>query len=616
MCGIAGIISHNKELVSRERITAATNTLIHRGPEQEGYYFNKEQTAALGHRRLCIIDPGPGASQPFHYLDRYHIVFNGEIYNYIELRKELSGKGFQFRTASDTEVIVAAFAAYGKACVHEFDGAFAFAIWDEKTSELFAARDRFGEKPFFFYYDGEQLAFASEMKALWKMGIEKDVNRSMLYNFLSIDYTTNPGDPAETFYNNIYKLPAASSLHYSLDKKELQTEKYWNLYPNVNEEVKVKDAIDQFTALLTESVRKRLRSDVAIGTSLSGGLDSSSIVSVCEALVSNQNTHKCFTASFPGFEKDESHYAQTVASQFGLHHFLSSVDDNEIPGLMDKVMQHQEEPFNSASPLVQYKLYQLAKEQGVTVLLDGQGADEILGGYHKYYKWYWLELFRQGELNNSGELKAARALGIKESLHIREKIAAYFPEFSLSLLQSKKAKHSWRHPDLNEDFAFSNKRNLYYSTPARFDLNSALYFNTFVQGLEELLRFADRNSMAHSVEVRLPFLSHELVEFLFTLPSDFKINQGWTKWILRKSVEKKLPAAITWRKDKVGFEPPQQQWMENSAVQSEIRKGKERLVREGILRSSVLQKPIQPHGSHVAENREWKYWSAAYLFGN
>jgi asparagine synthase (glutamine-hydrolysing) len=359
-----------------------------------------------------------------------------------------------------------------------------------------------------------------------------------------------------------------------------------------------------------------LRSDVAIGTSLSGGIDSSSIESVCEALVSNQNTHKCFTASFPGFENDESHYAQTVASQFGLHHFLSSVDDNEIPALMEKVMEHQEEPFSSASPLVQYKLYQLAKEQGVTVLLDGQGADEILGGYHKYYKWYWLELFRQGELNNSGELKAARALGIKESLHIREKIAAYFPEFSLSLLQSKKAKHSWRHPDLNEDFAFSNKRNLYYSTPARFDLNSALYFNTFVQGLEELLRFADRNSMAHSVEVRLPFLSHQLVEFLFTLPSDFKINQGWTKWILRKSVEKKLPAAITWRKDKVGFEPPQQQWMENSAVQAEIRKGKELLVQEGILRSAVLQKPIQPHGSHVAENREWKYWSAAYLFGN
>ncbi|HJW15543.1 MAG TPA: asparagine synthase (glutamine-hydrolyzing) [Flavisolibacter sp.] len=616
MCGIAGIVSHNKGLVSRERITAATNALIHRGPEQEGYYFNEEQTAALGHRRLSIIDLGPEASQPFHYLDRYHIVYNGEIYNYIEIRKQLTDKGIQFHTSSDTEVIVAAFATYGKECVHEFDGAFAFAIWDLKTSELFAARDRFGEKPFFFYYDGEQLAFASEMKALWKMGIGKDVNRTMLYNFLSIDYTTNPGDPAETFYNNIYKLPAASTLHFVLHSKELQTEKYWNVYPNVNEEVKVKDAIDQFTALLTESVRKRLRSDVAIGTSLSGGLDSSSIVSICEALVTNQYTHKCFTASFPGFEKDESYYAQTVASQFGLQQYVSGFDDNEVPGLMDQVMEHQEEPFSSASPLVQYKVYQLAKQQGVTVLLDGQGADEILGGYHKYYKWYWLELFRQGELGTSGEIKAAKALGINETIGIKEKIAAYFPEFALSLLQSKKAKDSWRHADLNEDFAFNNKRNLYYSTPSHFDLNSALYFNTFVQGLEELLRLADRNSMAHSVEVRLPFLSHQLVEFLFTLPSDFKINQGWTKWILRKSVEPRLPAAITWRKDKVGFEPPQQQWMENSAVQAEIRKGKEVLVQEGILKSAVLQKRIQPHGSHVAENREWKYWSAAYLFRN
>jgi asparagine synthase (glutamine-hydrolysing) len=615
MCGIAGIVSHNKGLVSQERITAATATLFHRGPEREGYYFNEEQTIALGHRRLSIIDLGPEASQPFHYMDRYHIVYNGEIYNYIELKKQLSEKGFPFNTASDTEVIVAAFAAFGKKCVHEFDGAFAFAIWDDKTNELFAARDRFGEKPFFYYYDGEQLAFASEMKALWKIGIEKEVNRTMLYNFLSIDYTTNPGDPSETFFNNIYKLPAASSLHYSLNSMELQIEKYWHVYPNVNEEVQVKVAIDQFTALLNESVRKRLRSDVAVGTSLSGGLDSSSIVSICEALATKQYTHKCFTACFPGFDKDETSYAKKVATQFGLQHYTSAIEDREIPSLMDTVMKYQEEPFSSASPLVQYKVYQQAKEQGVTVLLDGQGADEILGGYHKYYKWYWLELFRQGELDNSGELKAAKALGIKETLGIKEKIAAYFPELSLSLLQSRKAKNSWEHPDLNEDFAFSNKRNLYYSTPTHLDLNSALYFNTFVHGLEELLRLADRNSMANSVEVRLPFLNHQLVEFLFTLPSDFKINQGWTKWILRKSVEPKLPAAITWRKDKVGLEPPQKQWMENSDVQSEIRTAKEVLVQQGILQSAVLQKRIQPHGSHVAENREWKYWSAAYLFG-
>jgi asparagine synthase (glutamine-hydrolysing) len=616
MCGIAGIVSHNKDLVYRERIHNATNTLTHRGPESEGYYINPEQTVALGHRRLSIIDLGPQAGQPMTYLDRYHIVFNGEIYNYIELKKQLTEKGYQFKTASDTEVIVAAYAAFGKKCVHEFDGAFAFAIWDEVNHELFAARDRFGEKPFFFYYDGELLCFASEMKALWNMGIEKEVNRSMLYNFISIDYTTNPADPAETFFTNIYKLPAATTLHYSLKAQELQTEKYWEVYPNVNEEVHVKEAIDQFSALLTESVRKRLRSDVAIGTSLSGGLDSSSIVSICDELVTNQYTHKCFTAGFPAFEKDESAYAQQVASHFGLEHFISTIDASEVPAMMDQVMEHQEEPISSASPLVQYKVYQLAREQGITVLLDGQGADEILGGYHKYYKWYWLELYRQGELRNSGELKAAKALGIRESLGIKERIAAHFPEFSMTMLQSRKAKHAWRNTDLNEGFAFSNKRNLYYSTPTHLDLNSALYFNTFVQGLESLLRLADRNSMAHSVEVRLPFLSHHLVEFLFKLPSDFKINQGWTKWILRKAMEPKLPASIAWRKDKVGFEPPQRLWMENSQVQSEIRKAKEVLVQQEILRPAVLHKKIQPHGSHEAENREWKYWSAAYLFRN
>jgi asparagine synthase (glutamine-hydrolysing) len=246
--------------------------------------------------------------------------------------------------------------------------------------------------------------------------------------------------------------------------------------------------------------------------------------------------------------------------------------------------------------------------------LDGQGADEILAGYHKYYKWYWLELYRQKSLNKSGELTATEALGIKEKFGLKNKIAALAPDLATAMLQTRKAKQAFHHNDLNREFAFSNKRNLYYSTPAHFNLNSALYFNTFTHGLEELLRFADRNSMAHSVEVRLPFLSHQLVEFLFTLPPQYKIHQGWTKWILRKSVENILPNEIAWRKDKVGFEPPQKKWMENKMVQQEIQKAKEVLVQKNILNSIALKKKIQPHDAHAAENRDWKYWSAAYLF--
>jgi asparagine synthase (glutamine-hydrolysing) len=614
MCGIAGIVSKNSTLVSQQRIQKATSTLFHRGPESEGYYFNPAQTVALGHRRLCIIDLSSNAAQPMSYLNRYHIIHNGELYNYIELRDKLKKKGYHFNSTSDTEVIVAAFDAFGKDCLQQFDGMFAFAIWDEKEQQLFAARDRFGEKPFFFFYDGKQLAFASEMKALWSMGVKKEVNKAMLYNFLSIDYTCNPANPGETFFENLQKLPASCFLNYSLLKQELAIEKYWQVYPEINTTISEAAAIEQFKNLFADSVKKRLRSDVTIGTSLSGGLDSSSVVAFCDKQETKNYTHKCFTASFPGFDKDELPCSKLVAKQFGLEHHVTTMEETEIVSLMQKLMAQQGEPIASASPLAQYKVFESAKQNGVTVLLDGQGADEILGGYHKYYKWYWLELYRQKKLSKSNELKAAQALGIKEAFGWQNKIAALFPHFATSLLQSRKAKQAFHHKDLNRDFAFAHKRELYYSTPSHYDLNSALYFNTFINGLEELLRLADRNSMTHSVEVRLPFLSHHLVEFLFTLPPHFKIHNGWAKWILRKSVDELLPKEITWRKDKVGFEPPQKKWMENKEVQKQIQNAKQLLVNHNILDPSVLNKKIQPHDAHVAENREWKYWSVAFLF--
>jgi len=614
MCGITGIVSTNTTLVSHQRIQKGTSCLTHRGPEAEGYYINSEGTVALGHRRLSIIDPSTSAAQPMPYLNRYHIIYNGELYNYIELREALKNQGYSFNSESDTEVIVASFAAFGKDCLRQFDGMFAFAIWDDKEQALFAARDRLGEKPFFFFYNEEQLVFASEMKALWSMGIQKQVNKSMLYNFLAIDYTTNPADPRETFFDNINKLPAASFLTYSLAKQELKMEKYWQVYPEVNNTISEKDAIEKFTYLFSQSISKRLRGDVSIGTSLSGGLDSSAVVAFCDAHTALHYTHKCFTASFPDFEKNELHYAKEVAGKFKLENYITELSENDIVPLMQKLMLHQEEPVASASPLAQYKVYELARQNNVTVLLDGQGADEILGGYHKYFKWYWLELYRQKRLSKTNEVKAAQALGIKQKFGWASKVASLVPELTSGLVQTRQAKQAFRHPDLNADFAFSNKQNLYYSIPSHFNLNSALYFNTFINGLEELLRMADRNAMAHSVEVRLPFLNHQLVEFLFTLPPHFKIHNGWTKWLLRKSVEDLLPEEITWRKDKVGFEPPQKKWMKNKEVQQEICKAMEVLVTNNILNPSVLHKKIQPHDAHVAENKEWKYWSVAFLF--
>jgi asparagine synthase (glutamine-hydrolysing) len=613
MCGIAGIISKNRQLVSRERIRSATNCLRHRGPEAESVWISEEENIAFGHLRLSIIDLSNEAAQPMQYLKRYCIIHNGELYNYIEIREELLKKGYQFHSQSDTEVIIAAYDAWGTGCLQKFDGMFAFAIWDEKEKKLFAARDRFGEKPFLFFFDEEQLLFASEMKSLWSMGVNKEVNQAMLYNFLTIGYTSNPSDPQETFYQNIHKLPAASFLTYSFAENQLQIEKYWQVYPEVKT-ISQEDAIEQFRHLFSQSIKRRLRSDVGIGTSLSGGLDSSTVVAFCDQQLSNHYSHKCFTASFKGFENDELPYAEKVAKQFGLEHHVIEFNENEVVDLMNKVMHHQEEPIGSASILAQYKVFHSARQNGVTVLLDGQGADEVLAGYHKYYKWYWQELYRNKKLQKSKELNAANEIGVKEPFGLKNKITALYPEFAAGILQTRKSKKAFHHPDLDREFAFSNKQNFYYATPTDFSLNGALYYNTFVNGLEELLRFADRNSMAHAVETRLPFLDHALVEFLFSLPPDLKIHNGWTKWLLRKSVENILPKEIVWRKDKVGFEPPQKKWMEDETVQSNIMEAKKNLVQQHILKPSALTKKLKPHNAYAANGWDWKYWSASYLF--
>jgi len=613
MCGIAGIISKNSHLVFKERIASAMKCLQHRGPEGDGIWMNDDNSVALGHSRLPIIDLSKEAAQPMHYMDRYSIVHNGEMYNYIEIRDQLRQKGYHFNSQSDTEVIVAAYDYWGTSCLQFFDGMFAFSIWDQKEKLLFAARDRFGEKPFFLFYDREQFLFASEMKSLFSMEAPKEVNHALLYNFLTIGYTSNPSDPRETFYENIYKLPAASFLIYSLADNEARIEKYWQVDIEVKT-ISEGDAIDQFQYLFAQSIKRRLRSDVSIGTSLSGGLDSSSVVAFCDGQHTYHYSHKCFTASFENFDKDELKYAQLVAKQFGLQHFVKAIDGAEAVKLMSEVMYHQEEPIGSASPLAQFKVFELAKQNGVTVLLDGQGADEILAGYRKYYKWYWQQLYRARKLHTSKELKSARELGITESFGLLNKVVASFPEFAAGILQTRTAKKAFRHSGLEREFAFANKQNSYYTTPSTFDLNGALYYNTFVNGLEELLRFADRNSMAHAVEVRLPFLEHELVEFLFSLPAELKIHNGWTKWLLRKSVDKVLPNQIVWRKDKIGFEPPQKKWMQEKNVQEAIHEGKKKLVEQRVLNPSLINKKIKPHDAYAAENTDWKYWSASYLF--
>jgi asparagine synthase (glutamine-hydrolysing) len=609
MCGLAGMISRTAPVEER-MILQATTCLRHRGPSAEGTWINEGRNIALGHRRLSIIDLSEAAAQPMSFKGRYHIIHNGEIYNHIELRKELQAKNYHFHSRSDTEVILAAFDAWGVDCMQRLEGMFAFIIWDEEEQKLFAARDRFGEKPLFYHYHQDGLLLASEQKSLWQMGAGKKVNPRMLYNFLTIGYTSNPSDPGETFFEQVQQLPAASYLEYSLSNHELSVSRYWQIFPSVDQSISEQEAISRFSSLFADSISKRLRSDVPVGTSLSGGIDSSSIVLFCDG---HTYSHACFTAAFPGFEKNELEHARSIAGQFGLQHHVVEVRKEEIVPLMEKTMQHQEEPFGSGSVLAQFKVYEAAKLSGITVLLDGQGADEVLAGYHRYYRWYWQELFRAKQLGKSGELKKAMDLGVSERFTFRHRVAALWPEFSGGIQQGIKIRQAFRNPDLDREFAFSNKQSLYYSLPTSFDLNGALYFNTFVQGLGELLRLADRNSMAHATEVRLPFLDHKLVEFLFTLPPAFKIKDGWTKWMLRKTVDGRLPASITWRKDKVGFEPPQKEWMQTPDVQQAILGAKKKLADLGVLNQGAVKK-LKPHTAYAAQTQDWKYWSASYLF--
>jgi asparagine synthase (glutamine-hydrolysing) len=611
MCGIAGIIQINPGVYTKDHLKKMTDSLAHRGPDGEGFWQNENGNVLFGHRRLSIIDLSHAGAQPMLYKERYSIVYNGEIYNYLELKEQLKKNGYHFRTQSDTEVILAAYDYYNDECVEHFDGMFAFAIWDEEEKELFAARDRFGEKPFFYSSFDGCFVFGSEMKALWAAGIKRIHNLKMLFNFITIGYVDNPAQPSETFFDNIYKLPAASRLYYTPAAQELVIEKYWDIdIDNENKKITASEAVDKFNTLFASSVKKRFRSDVMIGTSLSGGLDSSAVVAFSHELNAVSNSQKCFTAIFPGFEKNEKEFAEQIANHFNLQHFTTAMSANSLADDLEKLIYHQEEPFGSASIYAQYKVYELAKQNNIKSLLDGQGADEILAGYPKYYKWYWQELFMKRNLLRSGELKYAKQNGVKEHFGFNNMIASLLPEFASVFLERQYLLHALQHEGLTKEFVQSQSKEAYYTTPSISGLNGVLYFNTFTHGLEELLRYADRNSMAHGCEVRLPFLDHILAEFIFSLPSQFKIKEGWTKWLLRKTTENKLPHEIVWRKNKVGFEPPQQQWMQNKRVQDAIQEAKKKLVTEKILQPAIMNKPVSPASAYDAENYDWRYLSA------
>ena len=612
MCGIAGIISPLQSDINNAMLKSMSDVLVHRGPDGEGIWLSPKRTAGLAHRRLAIIDLSSNAAQPMHSMDRYSIVFNGEIYNYIELRKELQKAGYHFISNSDTEVILAAFDCYKEKCLQYLDGMFAFAIWDEIEQTLFAARDRFGEKPFYYFKENNRFIFASEMKAIWATGVEKSVENKMLLNYIALGYVQHASDKSQTFYKNIYSLPPAHFL--TLHKGNLKIERYWNIDKQNTINITEADAIEQIDRLLSMSVSRRLRSDVPVGTSLSGGLDSSSILYYIKQ--HHKTGGKSFSAVFPGFEKDEAAYINKVAQYFKIDNHNVTPNEHELINDFEKLAYHQEEPFPSSSVYAQYRVFELAKENNIKVLIDGQGADEVFAGYNKYIHWYLQEMVSRYKFSKSNiEVNDFRKNNIHFQWGIKNLIAAYLPSHVAIALEKRAYNQIVHQPDLSKEMLHYLKGREWEGIhkPIVTKLNDILYFDVMEMGLEELLRFSDRNSMAHGCEARLPYLNHELVSFVFSLPSRFKINNGFTKAILRKMMNNHLPKEIVWRTDKVAFEPPQKKWMETDLMRDYVHEAKRKLIDNQILKPDALNKKHKAFDAHEPNNFDWRYLCVSQL---
>lgn len=514
MCGISGIISSGHDLAPL--ILKMTAAQTHRGPDAQEIFLSPCKTCALGHNRLSIIDLANHANQPMaDHTGRYHIVFNGEIYNYRELRALLPE--YLYRTNSDTEVILAAWDKWGNECVQHFIGMFSFAIWDNVEQKLTAFRDRLGIKPFHYYFDGTKFIFASEIKSILAAGISAKANIETWAEYLNHGlYDHLPS----TFFENILSLNPGHMLE--IQDKQLTISPYWELKDHLEQNFtgSFEEAQDKYLEILTNSIRLRLRSDVPLGLNLSGGLDSSSLLAMVDKISEDSGYLESFTVSFKDTKYDEEDFANSVPVQKKWNRTFARIDSQELWDGIDTLMFHQEAPFGGIGTLSYSALFKEIQRRNVTVVLEGQGVDECLGGY-KYYQ--------NIQNQNAGIYQDGTSF-----LH-PECISEYI----------KKIEHT------EIKLLISSKIS---------PLNNALYQDVRYNKLPRVLRMNDRLSMAYSKELREPFLDHRLVEFCFSLPDDYKIRNGQGKFLLRKAMERMLPQSIL-DSQKRAVVTPQREWM-------------------------------------------------------
>ncbi len=544
MCGICGIINFNNNIVEKDSLQQMMKIMKHRGPDDEGIFISKN--IGFGHVRLSIIDLSTAGHQPMFSKDgRYILIFNGEIYNYIELKIELKKLGNKFYTNTDSEVLLISYIQWGKACLHRFNGMWAFAIYDTFKKELFTARDRYGIKPFYYYLDNQRFIFASEIPPILELINKVLPDKQVIYDYLVFNRT----DQTEsTFFTSIKKLQHGSQIVIKHNKFELQ--KWYKLVDNLKEPFKT---AEEFRDAFKSSVGLRLRSDVPVGVCLSGGLDSSSIVSVLLKDYSKSDLQTFSAIYGEGVYGDESKYIRLYNDSISNMNFIQP-SANSLFNDMALFIKAHGEPVSSTSPYAQYKVMELASKH-VVVTLDGQGADEELAGYHYFFGFYFKELllyFKWLTLIN------------EQYTYLKNHKSLYGLTSLIYLLLPAVLKNDIRvnqkvviREHLTKQYSKSNTitANLYSSN----NLNSAL-INHFEYKLEHLLKWEDRNSMHFSLEARVPFLDYRIVEKTLSLPSNMLIKDGSTKYILRNAMKGTLPEAIRSRKDKIGFRTPADSW--------------------------------------------------------
>jgi asparagine synthase (glutamine-hydrolysing) len=598
MCGIAGIINKNGAPVDRGLLQRMTERAKHRGPDGVGYHLL--ENVGLGHRRLAIIDLTDGGSQPMHSGDgRLIITFNGEIYNYLEIRDELRRRGHHFATGSDTEVVLAAYAEWGADCVQQFNGMWAFAIHDRRRQRLFCSRDRFGVKPFYYIDTDRILAFGSEIKQLVDLLPERTANTEVMHAFLISGLTDYSED---TFFQDVRKLLPGHNLLVDLQSGAVECRQYYRVQAMDLHDATPEEIEQRFLQLFESSIEFRLRSDVPVGVCLSGGLDSSAIAMLAAPRYQSRSCQPfcAITAISTDPENNESRYAKQIVERAGLRWLSVTPTPGDFVKAMPDIAYHQDEPILSPSPVMQYFVMRAARENGVTVLLDGQGADEALLGYQYYFGMYLRSVCRDNgvvaglralrsavaqntRLSYGSALKYILGIATPQLRYMRDRLAAAYLHSAPPL------------PQILCDQAAS-------VSGLRSFQSQEISANT----LPPLLRYEDRNSMAFGVETRLPFLDYRLVELCVGLSMDYKIRDGWTKWVLRRCMTGIVPEAIVWRKDKIGFEAPDAAWM--GAEESQLRRT---IMSSELVRSVSDGTKLENGFSSMTLRNRWRLYSLA-----